>query len=92
MKKYCVKAWDGVMEWNSEYYEFEAENDDAATKIAQEWFDTEYLPETLGDPSSYSNYPDEDDFEDEDDYWQAVCEANDELGAELHWEFVSIEK
>lgn len=92
MKKYHVKAWDGIMEWNSEYYEFEAENDEIATKIAEKWFDEDYLPEVLIDEQSYSDYPDEDDFETDEEYWQAVREAEDELGNSLYWEFISIEE
>ena len=68
MKKYSVKAWDGIMEWNSEYYDFEAENDEEATKIADTWFNDEYLPEVLEDPQSYSDYPEEDDFDSEEEY------------------------
>ena len=92
MKKYCVKAWDGLMAWNEEFYEFEAENDEEATKIAQIWFDEEYLPETLLDSSSYSDYPDEDEYENYEEYEDAAREAEDELRAELFWEFIEPEE
>ena len=91
MKEYTVKAWDGIMEWNTEYYTFEAENEAEATEIADDWFKEEYLPEKLLDEQSYSEYPDEDDYETEEEYEAAVKEAEEELEAELHWEFVESE-
>ena len=91
MKEYTVKAWDGIMEWNAEYYTFEAENETEATEIADLWFKDEYLPETILDPSSYSEYPDEDDYETIEEYEEAVKEAEEELEAELHWEFIESE-
>ena len=87
MKKYTIKAWDGVMEWNDEYYTFEAENEEQATKIADLWFKDEYLPEVILDEQSYSEYPDEDDYETTEEYEAAVQEAEEELESELFWEF-----
>ena len=92
MKKYCVKAWDGLMAWNMEFYEFEAENNEEATKIAQTWFDEDYLPETILDSSSYADYPDEDDYETEEEYYDAVRAVEDELRSELFWEFIEPEE
>ena len=87
MKEYTVKAWDGIMEWNAEYYTFEAENEAEATEIADEWFKEIYLPETLLDEQSYSEYPDRDDYETEEEYEAAVQEAEEELESGLFWEF-----
>jgi len=87
-RKYTVKAWDGLMEWNSDYYEFEAESDEEAIKIADDWFNTEYLPDVLNDPQSYDDYPNEEDYDSEDEYEYAVAEAQDTLREELMWEFV----
>ena len=88
MKKYCVKAWDGLMEWNSEYYEFEAMNDEEANQIANDWFNDEYLPEVISDSQSYAEYPEEEDYESEEEYDIAVREAEDELMSSLFWEFI----
>lgn len=87
MKEYTIKAWDGIMEWNAEYYTFEAENETEAAEIADTWFTEEYLPETLFDEQSYSEYPDRDDYETEEEYEVAVQEAEEELESGLFWEF-----
>ena len=88
MKTYSVKAWDGIMEWNAEYFKFEAENDETAEKIAEAWFQEDYLPEIILDPQSYSDYPDEDDYDSEEEYDAAVEEAENEMRASLYWEFL----
>ena len=87
-KKYTVKAWDGIMEWNSDYFSFEAENEEEAIKIAQDWFNNSYLPDILDDPQSYSWYPDEEDYETEKDYEDAIADAVEELRLELQWDFI----
>ena len=87
MKTYTVKAWDGFMQWNLEYCTFEAENDEEAEKIAEQWFMEEYLPEVISDPQSYSDYPCEEDYKTEEEYEEAIAEAEDELRAELFWEW-----
>lgn len=88
MKTYNIKAWDGVMEWNAEYYEFEAENDDEAEVIANKWFEEEYLPEIILSPDSYSDYPDEEDYDSEEEWLEAVTQEENELSSSLHWEFI----
>ena len=88
MKTYNIKAWDGIMEWNAEYYEFEAENDEAAEKIAEKWFQEDYLPEIICEPHSYSDYPEEDDYSSEEEYNMAIEEAENELANSLYWEFI----
>ena len=91
MKTYSVKAGDDFMEWNSEYYDFQAENDEEARKIAENWFNDEYLPEILLDPQSYSYYPCEEDYDTEEDYLEAVTDAENELRGELSWKFINDE-
>ena len=88
MKTYNIKAWDGIMEWNAEYYEFEAENDEEAKEIARDWFEKDYLPEIISSPDSYSDYPCEDDYDSEEEYYMAIEEEENELSASLYWEFI----
>lgn len=93
MAKYCVKGWDGVMEWNAEYYSFEAKDETEARDIANRWFLNEYLPDVFGDPQSYSSdYPDEEDFDTEEEYFERLTEIEEELTSELLWEFVEEEE
>lgn len=88
MKTYNIKAWDGIMEWNAEYYDFEAENDEEAEVIANKWFEEEYLPEIILNPDSYSDYPNEDDYNSEEEWLEAVTQEENELSSSLHWEFI----
>ena len=94
MAKYCVKGWDGIMEWNAEYYSFEAKDETEARDIANRWFLNEYLPDVLGDPQSYSDsdYPNEEDFDTEEEYFKRLTEIEEELTSELLWEFVEEEE
>lgn len=88
MKKYRVRAGEGSFEWNSDYYEFEASSDEEAVIIAQKWFEEEYVQEVLADPSSYSWYPDEDNYDDEEKYMQDIHDVEADLAASLSWDFV----
>lgn len=92
MKRYLVRAGDGVSEWNVDYYEFEASNDEEAEIIAQKWFDKWYVPEVLADLSSYSWYPNEEDYDNEEKYLQDVHDVEAELAISLSWEFVDLKK
>ena len=91
MKEYSIKCGDSFMEWNTEYYTFQAKDDEDAKKIAEEYFRDEYLPEILLDPQSYSEYPCEEDYDTEEDYLEAVTEAENELSCELSWKFINNE-
>ena len=92
MKRYLVKAGEGSIDWYSDFYEFEASSDEEAEIIAQKWFEERYIPEVLADLSNYQWYPDEDDYDDEEKYWQDVHDVEAELAASLSWIFVDEDK